>query len=141
MNLCEQVTPSRVFEHTLNVATKKVQCQLQQPVILSLIQQLSQDLTNNVELKIKYLEEAIVNLDLASVLTREHTPSVLGQLAVKLHQFTQTKPNEKITKNVKMLLLATKQLLNDQKQAKQQMNNNNVSSYQHQAQKNPNGNF
>ena len=126
MNLCELVNPSQVFENTLNIATKKTQCQLQQPVILSLIQQLSQDLTTNVELKMKYLEEALVNLDMSFGLTREHTPAVIGQLQVKLQQFIQARPNEKLTKTCRMLLMASQSLLlNTSKQPKQFSNNVN----------------
>jgi len=45
MSLCEAVNPSQVFNQT--------PCPLQQPVLLSLIQQLSADLENQTELKHK----------------------------------------------------------------------------------------
>ena len=98
MNLCETVNPNQVFEQTTNNPSKKPQCQLQQPVILSLIQQLSQDLSQNLDLKMKYLEEAVINLDLANPLTKEHTPAVVGQLVPKLQQYIQTHPNDKTSK-------------------------------------------
>jgi len=100
-NLCELVSPSQAFDP---------KSKLQQPVILSLIQQLSQDLNSNTELKIRYLEEAIVNLDLSVPLTIEHTPIVMNQLIIKLQQHIQMHPSEKITKQCKMLLLASKSL-------------------------------
>lgn len=100
-NLCELVSPSQAFD---------AKSKLQQPVILSLIQQLSQDLNSNTELKLKYLEEAIVNLDLTVPLTIEHTPIVMNQLIVKLQQHIQMHPNDKSTKQCKMLLLASKSL-------------------------------
>jgi len=124
------VNPTQVFEQTFNNATKKVQCPLQQPVILSLIQQLSQDLTTNVELKIKYLEEAVVNLDLTNGLTREHTPGVIGQLVIKLQQFIQSKPNDKTTKSVRMLLMASQSLLLNQPKQVRQSSINNVTPQQ-----------
>lgn len=118
MTLCELVTPNQVFELTLNNVTKKHQCQLQQPVILSLIQQLSQDLNTNTELKLKYLEEALINLDLANALTREHTPSVMNQLILKLQQYIQSHPSDKLIKQLRMLLMASQSLLAQPKQLK-----------------------
>lgn len=44
--LCQQVTPDEVFD--------KVPCPLSQPVLLSLIQQLSVDLKDKIELKIRW---------------------------------------------------------------------------------------
>jgi enhancer of mRNA-decapping protein 4 len=116
MNVCELVNPNQVFEQTLNSVTKKSQCQLQQPVILSLIQQLSQELNSHTDLKLKYLEEAIVNLDLNNPLTREHTPAVMGQLISKLQLYIQSHPNDKMVKNMKMLLMASQSLTNQPKQ-------------------------
>ena len=110
-NLCELITPSQVFEQTTNNASKRPQCQLQQPVILSLIQQLSQDLNSNTELKIKYLEEAVVNLDLLNPLTREHTPSVVHQLIAKIQHFIHMHPHDKNNRQMKMLLMASQSLV------------------------------
>jgi len=100
-NLCELVSPSQAFDP---------KSKLQQPVILSLIQQLGQDLSSNTELKIKYLEDAMVNLDLTLPLTIEHTPIVMNQLVMKLQQHIQMHPNDKMTRQCKMLLLASKSL-------------------------------
>lgn len=47
MFVCETVNPSQVFNQS--------PCPLQQPVLLSLIQQLSADIGNNTELKHKYV--------------------------------------------------------------------------------------
>ena len=104
-NLCELVSPSQAFDQT-NSKTK-----LQQPVILSLIQQLSQDLNSNTELKIKYLAEALVNLDLGVPLTVEHSPVVVNQLIVKLQQFIQLHPSDKVTSQMRMLIMAGKSVL------------------------------
>ncbi|CAF0712129.1 unnamed protein product [Brachionus calyciflorus] len=112
MNLCETVTPAQTFEVTVNNVTKKTQCQLQQPVILSLIQQLSQDLNTNTELKVKYLEEALLNLDLNNALTREHTPSVMNQLNLKIQQYVQQHPSNK---SMRMLLMASQSLISQPK--------------------------
>lgn len=75
-NLCDLVSPSQAFDP--NCANPKAK--LQQPVILSLIQQLSSDLNSNTDLKVRYLEEAIVNLDMTVPLTIEHSPQVVSTL-------------------------------------------------------------
>ena len=124
----------------------KSSSKLQQPVILSLIQQLSQDLNSNTELKIKYLEEAIVNLDLTQPLTIEHTPIVMNQLVIKLQQYIQMHPNDKTTRQCKMLLMASKSLstnTNKQNQfnsagANNLLYNNNSSQQQQQQQQQQN---
>lgn len=46
MYLCNHVSPEEVFD-------SNTQCPLTQPVLLSLIQQITVDLTDNVELKVK----------------------------------------------------------------------------------------
>jgi enhancer of mRNA-decapping protein 4 len=109
-NLCELVSPLQAFAPSSSSSSSS--SKLQQPVILSLIQQLSQDLNSNTELKIKYLEEAIVNLDLTQPLTIEHTPIVMNQLVIKLQQYIQMHPNDKTTRQCKMLLMASKSLSN-----------------------------
>lgn len=110
IDLCEQCQPSVVFE-VIHAANKKSQCQLAQPVILSLIQQLSQDLNSHIELKMRYLEEAVFNLDSNNPLTREHTPQVLSQLIAKIGQYLQTHPTDKLAKPLRMLSLASESLL------------------------------
>jgi len=144
-NLCELVSPLQAFAPSSSSSSSS--SKLQQPVILSLIQQLSQDLNSNTELKIKYLEEAIVNLDLTQPLTIEHTPIVMNQLVIKLQQYIQMHPNDKTTRQCKMLLMASKSLssssssnTNKQNQfnstgANNLLYNNNSSSQQQQQNK------
>lgn len=111
MHLCEQCQPGTVFEQQINPQTKKSQCQLTQPVILSLIQQLSQDFTTHLELKLRYLEDAVFNLDATNPLTREHTPQVISQLIAKIHAHTNAHPTEKLARPLKMLAMASQTLL------------------------------
>ena len=103
MNVCEAVSPGKLFEAK--------PCPLQQPVLLSLIQQLSQDLNANTDLKLKYIEEAIMSLDLSNILTREHMPAIINVLQQKLLQYINAHPNEKVTKSMRMLLMASQSLL------------------------------
>ncbi|XP_064640360.1 enhancer of mRNA-decapping protein 4-like isoform X2 [Lineus longissimus] len=103
MFVCDTVNPTQVFEQE--------PCPLQQPVLLSLIQQLSADLGNHTELKHKYLEEAVMNLDTTNALTKEHMPNVLGSLIHKLTNFITVHPSDKMTRPMKMLLMASQSLL------------------------------
>ncbi len=99
MSVCETVNPQQLFDQK--------PCPLQQQVLLSLIQQLSSELTLHTELKLKYLEEALMSLDQNSSLTREHSPQVINPLQQKLLQYINAHPNEKITKSMRMLLMAS----------------------------------
>lgn len=102
--ICEKVNPQQVFNQT--------PCPLQQHVLLSLIQQLSADMANYTDLKHKYLEEAVMNLDPANPLTREHMPGVLNNLQHQLTVYIASNPNNKITRSMRMLSMATRSLLN-----------------------------
>ena len=101
--ICEKVNPQQVFNQT--------PCPLQQHVLLSLIQQLSADMSNYTELKHKYLEEAVMNLDEKNPVTREHMPRVLRSLQHQLSTYIASNPNNKITRSLKMLSMATQALL------------------------------
>lgn len=114
-NLCELVSPTQAFDPSNDNPKAK----LQQPVILSLIQQLSQDLNSNTELKVKYLEEAIVNLDMTVALTVEHSPGVINTLINYLQQYIQTHPNDKYSKQMRMILLASRSLMQSKGNAPQ----------------------
>ncbi|XP_078608000.1 enhancer of mRNA-decapping protein 4-like isoform X2 [Branchiostoma floridae x Branchiostoma japonicum] len=103
MFVCEAVSPAQVFSQT--------PCPLQQPVLLSLIQQLSVDLTHNTELKHRYLEESVMNLDLTHPVTCDHAAVVLSALCKKLNLFIQSEPNHKMIKNMRMLNMAAQSLM------------------------------
>lgn len=101
--VCEKVNPSREFN--------KTPFPLQQPVLLSLIHQLSSDLNSHTELKQEYLKEAVVNLDFKDPVTVSHAPSVIETLCQKLQLFIQLHPSGKVTSNMKVLLMAAKSVL------------------------------
>lgn len=101
--VCETVNPAQIFNQT--------PCPLEQPVLLSLIQQLSADIGNNTELKHKYLEEAIMNLDLSNKITQEHMRGVLYSLIQKLKNYISQHPNVKTCRSLKMLQMASESLL------------------------------
>ncbi|KAK9701745.1 WD40 region of Ge1, enhancer of mRNA-decapping protein [Popillia japonica] len=103
LHVCEKVNPLEVF----NQGT----CLLQQHVLLSLVQQLGADLSHHTDIKLRYLEEAILNLDPKNSVTREHLPVVLRELSRQLAQFIANNPTNKHTKNMRMLQMAIQSVL------------------------------
>ncbi|XP_068811685.1 enhancer of mRNA-decapping protein 4 isoform X2 [Struthio camelus] len=95
--VCETVDPQQVFgQHP---------CPLSQPVLLSLIQQLSSDLGTRTELKLNYLEEAVMHLDHSDPITRDHMGSVMNQVRQKLFQFLQVEPHNALSKPARRLMI------------------------------------
>ncbi|XP_056273704.1 enhancer of mRNA-decapping protein 4 isoform X2 [Pseudoliparis swirei] len=95
--VCETIDSQQVFgQHP---------CPLSQPVLLSLIQQLSSSLTTRSELKISYLEDAVMNLDHGDPLTRDHMSSVLAQVRPKLFAFLQQDPHSPLSKRARRLMM------------------------------------
>lgn len=100
---CEMVSPAVVFgEHP---------CPLQQPVLLSLIQQLCADLATSTEIKLKYLEEAVLSLDKENVVTKEHVQVILTQLCQKVEMFLTGAPAHDKGRMAKRLLMVTQSCL------------------------------
>lgn len=81
-------------------------CPLQQTVLLSLIQQISADMTNHNELKQKYLADAILNLNLRDATTKEHAPKILRELYQHCQNFTETNQTHPMCSGVRMLMMA-----------------------------------
>ncbi|KAG7275300.1 hypothetical protein CRUP_018274 [Coryphaenoides rupestris] len=102
--VCETIDSQQVFgQHP---------CPLSQPVLLSLIQQLSSNLTTRSELKISYLEDAVMNLDRGDPLTRDHMSAVLAQVLPKLFSFLQQDPHSPHCKRARRLLMMLQGLVN-----------------------------
>lgn len=108
--VCEKTEPSKVFSAP-GAPGQGPRCILQQPVILSLVQQLSADLGHRTELKHRWLEEAILNLDPSDPVTREHMGTVLMTLQNQLATFVTSNPTHRSTRRMKMLAMATRALL------------------------------
>uniref|UniRef100_A0A0A9WX41 Enhancer of mRNA-decapping protein 4 n=1 Tax=Lygus hesperus TaxID=30085 RepID=A0A0A9WX41_LYGHE len=105
--VCEKVGPQQVFNGSGG-------CLLQQHVLLSLIQQLSADMSHHTETNQKYLDEAIMCLDPSNNNTREYMPVVLNSLAKQLQHYIASNPGGRLTRRAKMLQMATQSLLNQQ---------------------------
>lgn len=95
--VCETIDSQQVFgQHP---------CPLSQPVLLSLIQQLSSNLSTRSELKISYLEDAVMNLDHSDPLTRDHMASVLAQVRPKLMAYLQQDLHGPLSKRARRLVM------------------------------------
>ncbi|XP_061677933.1 enhancer of mRNA-decapping protein 4 isoform X2 [Syngnathoides biaculeatus] len=102
--VCETIDSQQVFGQQ--------PCPLSQPVLLSLIQQLSSNLNTRSELKISYLEDALMNLDHSDPRTRDHMASVLTQVRPKLFAFIQQDPHRPLTKRARRLMMMLQGLVN-----------------------------
>lgn len=81
-------------------------CPLEQTVLLSLIQQISADMSRHNELKQKYLSDAIVNLNLRDSITKEHAPKVLKELLLNCQNYIASNQHGALSSNVRMLMMA-----------------------------------
>ncbi|XP_053664304.1 enhancer of mRNA-decapping protein 4 homolog [Anopheles marshallii] len=81
-------------------------CPLEQTVLLSLIQQVSADMSNYNELKQKYLSDAIVSLDFQDPITKEHSPKVILELINNCQKFMTDNPSNPLCTGIKMLVIA-----------------------------------
>ena len=69
------------------------------------------NLGDHTETKHRFLEESIMNLDSQNPSTRHHMGAILGGLQKQLQAYIKEHPNNKFTKQMKMLLMATQSLL------------------------------
>jgi len=100
--VCGRVDAQRLFSST--------PCVLPQPVLLSLIQQLSADLGTATELKLNYLQEAVLAIDRRDPVTKGHVPSVMSLLVQQLQaQVSQHAPGN-LSRQIRLLLLAAQPL-------------------------------
>ncbi|CAH0772489.1 unnamed protein product [Bemisia tabaci] len=105
--VCSKVDPDKVFMST--------SCLLQPPVLLSLVQQLSADMTLNTDIKILYLEKAvsyfgaIQNTPQWDALSA--APVLLKNLSIQLHQFITNNSSHKLASTMRMILMAIKTLI------------------------------
>ncbi|KAM8945585.1 enhancer of mRNA-decapping protein 4 [Pelodytes ibericus] len=95
--VCDTVDAQQVFGQQ--------PCPLTQPVLLSLIQQLSFDLGTRTDLKLNYLEEAVMHLDHSDPVTRDHMGTVMNQVRQKLLQFLQAEPHNPLHRPARRLMI------------------------------------
>ncbi|KAG8234798.1 hypothetical protein J437_LFUL006631 [Ladona fulva] len=100
--LCELTTPAQVFGG---------KCKLEQPVLLSLVQQLSANLFDRTELKMGYLIEAVLYLDVHQPELKEHLTMVLGVLQKGINSYLASRPGSCLAKEMTMLLRMASSLM------------------------------
>ncbi|XP_038067603.1 enhancer of mRNA-decapping protein 4-like isoform X2 [Patiria miniata] len=95
--VCNSVNPDQLFGES---------CPLDQPVLLSLIQQLSHDIGSNTKLKLRYIDEALLVLsdDKTTNQYHEHLPIVIGDLIKNITAFLQQHPSHANAKQMKRVL-------------------------------------
>jgi len=104
---CGKIDPYDLFNPSSGGNTS-----LTQPIILSLIQQLSQNLTEDTDIKTKYLEESLICIDCNEEVTRTHLPSILQtlneQLAKTIDALSkESPPNKKQIRSLKKVQMAS----------------------------------
>ncbi|KAJ8729729.1 hypothetical protein PYW08_001310 [Mythimna loreyi] len=102
MVACRAVDPGQVFA---------APCSLQQHVLLSLIQQLATDMLHETPLKCRYLEEAMINLDVTNQDTREHLPLVVEEVRKHLSKFLRAYPNHVAGRRIMLIVMAANSLM------------------------------
>ncbi|XP_075991856.1 enhancer of mRNA-decapping protein 4-like [Anticarsia gemmatalis] len=102
MSACRAADPGLVFSPP---------CDLKQHVLLSLIQQLATDMVHETQLKCRYLEEAMINLDTADPDTRAHLPLVVGEVRKHLSKFLTAYPNHVAHRRITLIVMAANNLL------------------------------
>ncbi|EDW03803.1 GH11439 [Drosophila grimshawi] len=89
-------------------------CRLEQKVLLSLIQQISADMSNHNEDKQSYLNEALLAINMSDPITREHAPKVLSELYRNCQLFIKNCPKSPQCSNVRLLIAMCSATYRDQ---------------------------
>ncbi|XP_049871381.1 enhancer of mRNA-decapping protein 4-like isoform X2 [Pectinophora gossypiella] len=93
------------------VAQVFVPCRLEQNTLLSLAQQLPTDMVHDTQLKCRYLEETLLNLNPLHPVTRAHLPLVVGEIRKHLTQFLAKFPSHLANRRIMLILMAADNLL------------------------------
>uniref|UniRef100_A0A224YPA1 Enhancer of mRNA-decapping protein 4 n=1 Tax=Rhipicephalus zambeziensis TaxID=60191 RepID=A0A224YPA1_9ACAR len=104
VSTCEMVCPT--------IAIGKDPCPLEQPVLLSLIEQLCADLATRTAVKLKYLEEAVLSLDEENAVTLGRKNVVLMRLFKKIKELLKQGPPHDVERVARRLFLVTQSSLN-----------------------------
>ncbi|CAH2065850.1 unnamed protein product, partial [Iphiclides podalirius] len=102
MAACRAADPARLFSG---------RCELRQCVLLSLIQQLATDMVHDTQLKCRYLEEAIINLNTLDPVTRSHLPTIVEEVQKHLTKFLKSYPSHVASRRITLIIMAAKDLL------------------------------
>ncbi|KAI5636006.1 hypothetical protein NE865_11311 [Phthorimaea operculella] len=101
MAACRAADPSKVF----------YPCRLQQSTLLSLAQQLPTDMVHDTQLKCRYMEEALINLNPMEPGTRAHLPLVVSEIRKHLSRFLSKYPSHVASRRITLIGMAADNLL------------------------------
>eukprot|EP00096_Caligus_rogercresseyi_P006930 TRINITY_DN23_c0_g2_i1.p1 TRINITY_DN23_c0_g2~~TRINITY_DN23_c0_g2_i1.p1 ORF type:complete len:1060 (-),score=377.18 TRINITY_DN23_c0_g2_i1:160-3339(-) len=102
---CQMVDPGIIF------GTET--CPLEQSVILALIQHCATDLEEHTALKLRYLEEAIMNVDANYPPLEANANVFVAKVVQSMQSYIQAHPNTKFSKSLKLHLMAVKSFIKD----------------------------
>ncbi|CAG8506040.1 6707_t:CDS:2 [Diversispora eburnea] len=106
LRLCSEVNPKTVFSHARSL--------LSQPVILSLIHRLSLELNKYPDLKLRWMEEAVIKLNPKDHIIREHCERLLPLVKQRLdqyyHKIATQDPMSPNLRNISLLIHVVKKI-------------------------------
>ncbi|XP_040563516.1 enhancer of mRNA-decapping protein 4 homolog [Lepeophtheirus salmonis] len=102
---CQMVDPAEIFGEE--------KCPLEQSVILALIQHCATDLEEHTALKMKYLEEAIMNVDPNYPPLEANGKFFASKVVESMQGYINAHPNTKFSKSLKLRLMAVKSFIKD----------------------------
>ncbi|KAJ3054615.1 enhancer of mRNA decapping 4 [Rhizophlyctis rosea] len=97
MQLCRQIDPKSVFLSNRSL--------LSQPVILSLMHQISADLNTETSLKLQWLEDLMMNVNKRDPVIAQHTSRILPIVSKRLAELVQKDPTGTDGRTAKMLVM------------------------------------
>ncbi|XP_071959655.1 enhancer of mRNA-decapping protein 4-like [Antedon mediterranea] len=100
---CKSFSPEDLFGQT--------PCPVDQPVILSLLQQLSQELDTDTDIKYRYLDECVLAIDPGNDLTREHLTGVVTGMCQRLTDFVEKNRSHPLRKSIRKLVMQGQAIL------------------------------
>ncbi|XP_059352148.1 enhancer of mRNA-decapping protein 4-like isoform X3 [Daphnia carinata] len=96
MFVCARVDAQKLFSVS--------PCVFPPQILLALIQQLSADLGTSTELKLEYLQEAVMAVDFRDPMIKEHSPKVMPQLVANLQAQVASNPSGPLQRQLRLLL-------------------------------------
>ncbi|CAI5439918.1 unnamed protein product [Caenorhabditis angaria] len=97
--VCSHVNPDSLFSHPNSMS---------QPVLVSLLQQLTLTLGHERDLKYRYIEHILPAINVSDAETMQHTPNVASQLLTTLQEIIKTTQDEQVRRHTRLLFQLTR---------------------------------
>uniref|UniRef100_S4PS68 Enhancer of mRNA-decapping protein 4 n=2 Tax=Pararge aegeria TaxID=116150 RepID=S4PS68_9NEOP len=68
-------------------------------------------MVHETQLKCRYLEEALINLDVSDQVTRAHLPLVVGEVRKHLSKFVRAYPHHVANRRISLIIMAADNLI------------------------------